>query len=378
MKLFMTIAVAAFFGPLIVIAKEATQFEDAMQLEDLLEEDRATLRIPYNPITYVTLVDQKMGPMESLEITASTATEKTKEFLEKTLRENSQTFSTQIDLSASYGPVSGSVSTSFGFAGSQSSETSTAKSLAQKIGTQTKGTYKVPAGQVYMQIAEMKLYVFKQDGKRKYVRIPTGRSLAGVFTGGHVNNMFKDDSFNLLYQIKGAKPIKSFTTQQMANAVPDNLIKPAIARVIVRTRTWTGWTNSNQAGKLNPVLECAEGRYVTDLTWRNQWGYGFVNLHMKCSDGETSQSNSNRNGSWKTAMTCSKGFRAITGMEQSRYGIVNVKGFCLDKQTQITAGSNYDGKWKTELKCPKNQNIVGVQVREQSGYGIINFRIRCA
>ena len=66
-----------------------------------------------------------------------------------------------------------------------------------------------------------------------------------------------------------------------------------------------------------------------------------------------------------------KGFERIGAQYQSGYGLVNAKTDCG------VSNSNENGSWNRDLICSGGQKMIGIQVNEQGGYGIVNFRIKC-
>ena len=80
-------------------------------------------------------------------------------------------------------------------------------------------------------------------------------------------------------------------------------------------------------------------------------------------------------------MSCGEdGFRQVTGREQpiGLKGIVNVQAFCVNSYIEWTSNDNLAGKYNPDLECRNNQQVVGIQVREEIYHGIINFKIECA
>jgi len=146
-------------------------------------------------------------------------------------------------------------------------------------------------------------------------------------------------------------------------------------------RTWYDWSTKNPNGILNEVKECSEGEYVTIMTWRQQMAHGFVDLVFSCSDGSSYRMTNNDNGSWNDAMPCEGdklGFKQISVEQQTNYGVINCESYCMYDVTPMTSNSNWDGLWYSPKSCEEGQNIVGVQTREHSCYGIIDFRFECA
>jgi len=141
----------------------------------------------------------------------------------------------------------------------------------------------------------------------------------------------------------------------------------------------SAWSNGNFRGRSNPEHHCNHGAYVTSITWKEQHGYGLVDLKIQCSDTYVHHFTGNRGGFWNPSRLCSNGFRQVFGREQNGYGIVNVASFCARSTQALYSNSNFNGyRNPAFLHCPINQKIVGFETQEQRGYGIINFRIICA
>ena len=128
--------------------------------------------------------------------------------------------------------------------------------------------------------------------------------------------------------------------------------------------------------------ECAEGQYVEKMQWRYQGQtYGLMDFRLKCSDSSWSDPViGNNDGIWDPEMDCSEtGFRIVTGREDGWPGIVNVRAFCLNTETEITSNNDMRGEYNPDLECRlTGQQAVGVQVNKETHHGINNFRILCA
>jgi len=150
---------------------------------------------------------------------------------------------------------------------------------------------------------------------------------------------------------------------------------------IPKKRTWIEWSNANFNGHRNPVKQCADGQFVDRMTWMSQDRYGIVDLRFRCSDGTEHRMTNNQNGRDDRQMNCEGfrgGFRQMTGRRKYNWGIINVRSFCLNQETEQTANDDLSGWWEETRMCEENQNIVGIQTQEQHGYGIVNFQFQCA
>lgn len=149
--------------------------------------------------------------------------------------------------------------------------------------------------------------------------------------------------------------------------------------VPLEMRTSGNWANKNFAGNTNGIKECPVHQYVTELTWREQSGYGLINMQFKCTDGSEYSMNSNFAGSWDRTNQCTGGFQKTKAREQVGYGIVNFLTYCVDDVISQTANGNYGGAWDSQYDCPSWAPVIaGFETQEQSGYGIVNYRPRCS
>ena len=119
---------------------------------------------------------------------------------------------------------------------------------------------------------------------------------------------------------------------------------------------------------------------MQSMEWKEEHGYGLVDLKMVCSiTGSGIYFTNNQNGFWNSKMICTqKGFHEIVGMEETGYGIVNIKSRCYNESSTLQSNSNSNGNWNRGIICPIGMRITGMKVREQDHFGIINFQPACA
>jgi len=214
------------------MADELLQIEDPsmdyenLHQDDTLSEDRSTIKkVTKNPIKYLKLVKQQGGPL-SFEMTESTAKTTASEFMNKIAKSNKFTFNQQIDLSATFGGVEASSSTSFGFESATDRESTSSKKLEEKISKAMTLKYSIPAGQYYLILAEVAVYVFNQKGERKYVQKPTGKVLRGIKTFKYLENYLKDKSFEYVYYED--QHLTTYSVEEMVAALPKEEVKKAV------------------------------------------------------------------------------------------------------------------------------------------------------
>ena len=139
-----------------------------------------------------------------------------------------------------------------------------------------------------------------------------------------------------------------------------------------------GWisSNNNWYYGTKKTKDCPSGNKVTELAWKEQGGYGLVDLWMKCSNGNTYKFTNNNNGRWNPNQKCYNGFQQLKAREQDNYGIINVRAWCKGSSGYQSSNNNYAGKWNKDLNC-YSRKITGMAVIEQDGYGIINISENC-
>ena len=140
---------------------------------------------------------------------------------------------------------------------------------------------------------------------------------------------------------------------------------------------WSNWANANFKGGANPAQYCNEGYYVSHMEWKEQGGYGLVNLQFGCNDGNVYTMTTNTNGNWNST-TCDDGFDLTIAEEQDSYGIINVAVSCVDSSALESSNNNYGGENNAAQTCPSGTKITGFETQEQHGYGIINYRLMCS
>ena len=153
-----------------------------------------------------------------------------------------------------------------------------------------------------------------------------------------------------------------------------------------KAREWLQWSNFNMKGEERPIGECPVGQYITSMQWREQVGYGLVDMRFTCSgtlDSWQPRATNVQGGSWKSVMQCgTDGFREVQVMVEEitgwNYGIVKVKGFCSPAESLTMVSNNYGkGSYDNPMACSDGEKIVCVQVRHQTHHGIINFKVAC-
>ena len=122
---------------------------------------------------------------------------------------------------------------------------------------------------------------------------------------------------------------------------------------------------------------CPNEKRVSKLTWFEQNTFGLVDVQMDCGNGYSHRFTGNNGGSANVAKVCESGFSVIQGMEQIGYGIINSRMTCRGDNQHTDSNANVSGSWNGQLIC-SDGFVIGMAVREEVGFGIMNFKILCS
>merc|ERR1719265_226995 len=103
---------------------------------------------------------------------------------------------------------------------------------------------------------------------------------------------------------------------------------------------------SNQNGHWNNEMVCEGNSFATAIEFIEQSGYGLINVRITCSDRRTMVSNDNteNGGGWRSMSQCDGGIESLRVMEQGNFGLVNAQPTCGGIQ-QNAVSSDMDGEW---------------------------------
>lgn len=175
------------------------------------------------------------------------------------------------------------------------------------------------------------------------------------------------------------------------------LLKYGLASMIVAAlagpvsaNAWYEWATSNQRGSSTGRYSfIGEGdTFVSGIEVREQGGHGVVNARLLYNTsnrepywGEWTTTNQ-RGQKLRANDNPSKSYKAygIQVREQGGYGIINIRIIYRDSKYNLAYGkwstNNFRGESHSAV-CAGNTRLIGIQVREQGGYGIINARPFC-
>jgi len=148
----------------------------------------------------------------------------------------------------------------------------------------------------------------------------------------------------------------------------------------------TDWTTSVTKGR--PIAHTCpnyqRGNRIRYVQARQQLNFGLVDVKIECDDGNVDGFTYNNNGwlgsgFWNRQFDAGlEGFNSIQVRRQSRLGVTNYR-MSTDGSGYTDFWSNANTKSLTNLKgnCPDGTHAVGMEVREESGYGLVNWRLQC-
>jgi len=140
---------------------------------------------------------------------------------------------------------------------------------------------------------------------------------------------------------------------------------------------WSGWGSKNFNGKEKAEQVCSDG--LAEINFKQQSNYGLVDAKVVCNSGGFYTATGNRNGKWYNSKNCSNGFSELRVHYQSNYGLVNAELSCPPEGKhpgRELFNDNFNGGWGPWMGC-NHGKINGIQVREQSSYGLVNLKVHC-
>jgi len=148
----------------------------------------------------------------------------------------------------------------------------------------------------------------------------------------------------------------------------------------------TEWTTSVTKGRPIPHTcpNYQRGNRIKYVQARQQLNFGLVDVKIECEDGNVDRFTYNNNGwfgsgFWNRQFDAGlEGFNGIQVRRQSRLGVTNYR-MSTDGSGYTDFWSNANTKSLTNLKgtCPDGTHAVCMEVREESGYGLVNWRLQC-
>jgi len=161
------------------------------------------------------------------------------------------------------------------------------------------------------------------------------------------------------------------------DSMEDELCLPDVTPLTTGKNQWSDYNNGNLKGWSLTKL-CPNGLIVESMEFKEQRGYGLVDLHIDCGDGVNRVLVGNSGGGANVRVSCDTGFKSVEGREQWGYGLVNTHMKCNGAATGTDSNPNQGGWWNPYQSCPDGYAISGFDVREQTGHGLINFRFLCS
>ena len=157
----------------------------------------------------------------------------------------------------------------------------------------------------------------------------------------------------------------------------------------MRECTWLPWMtgNNNRDSEHGPAYSC-HGLALVGLQVREQAGFGVIDFSVYirepagAADEWLPWLTRNRDHDWERPAYLAPANHVLVGLvvkEQGGFGIVDAR--CLVRPT--AGGATVEGPWfcanpsgnELRVECPPAHAITGLQVREQGGFGVIDVRL---
>ena len=162
-------------------------------------------------------------------------------------------------------------------------------------------------------------------------------------------------------------------------------------RKTIAKNVWTSYSTPNRNRNRNLQDFCPNGGFVSGIKIKETWGYGVTDMMLECVDHEGKRQLSNnwitKNSHYNRQYTASCGSSSqlvsVSAQEQGGYGVIDTRIHCGHSSSPQSASmrsgmtGNRAGGLRKAPYCPNNQRPVGIQVSEQYGYGVVNYRLIC-
>jgi len=150
------------------------------------------------------------------------------------LNENTVTVDSKVSASGVMKAFDLSAEISTGYKHFTSTSTEALTSEERNMANQMTATYRVPAGEVFASIAEMKMFAYKSaEGKKHRLVLPTGQLYIGTTNKEKLKNQIMDDTFTGLARRWG---LTTRSRQQLHDSIGSKL--PTVTKEFLRPDTY--------------------------------------------------------------------------------------------------------------------------------------------
>jgi len=188
-----------------------------------------------NPLIFWTIIPGTIHDGEFTQTNTESESHKLIESLaRKTLNENTVTVDSKVSASGVMKAFDLSAEISTGYKHFTSTSTEALTSEERNMANQMTATYRVPAGEVFASIAEMKMFAYKSaEGNKHRLVLPTGQLYIGTTNKEKLKNQIMDDTFTGLARRWG---LTTRSRQQLHDSIGSKL--PTVTKEFLRPDTY--------------------------------------------------------------------------------------------------------------------------------------------
>ncbi|MEM9117472.1 MAG: hypothetical protein AAGD09_06270 [Cyanobacteria bacterium P01_F01_bin.56] len=143
-------------------------------------------------------------------------------------------------------------------------------------------------------------------------------------------------------------------------------------------------TNNNY--HLQHTIRC-NNTYAVGIEAKEQYNYGVVDFRLKCAQSPTftnwATGNQNQNEHHARTAPSNYGLIGVLVHEQYNYGVIDLQPAYQSLSADNTVSwlspltMNSNANETSNITCPSGQHMVGLNVFEQHGYGIVDVQLIC-
>ena len=186
-----------------------------------------------NPLYFWTLIPGAIldGKLEH-KVTSNESVKMIKSIAKKTLSQNKVSMSTKVSVGGVLKAFNVGAEFSASYEHFASKTTDELTSEENQMATSMQTTYHIPAGEVFLTISEMKMFVYKStDGKSHSLVLPTGTLIVGATNKDKLENQILDNTFRTLVRRKIFQGIKTHTRKELQGSIETSAYIPTVEQV---------------------------------------------------------------------------------------------------------------------------------------------------
>jgi len=133
---------------------------------------------------------------------------------------------------------------------------------------------------------------------------------------------------------------------------------------------------NNRDAEVTHRIECSNGSHITEMIVDEQHNYGVIDVKFNCSNGTTTLWATN-NPNTDNRFTLRGNLAGLEVFEQYGYGVIDFRYFKRSGGAEEVGRFTYNPREDRTAYIECSNKAYGAEVYEQSGYGIVDVALLC-